>query len=215
MLNRFAFLTQYDDADKLAAERARLMQTENPYGIGAYLGGVTSTAFKPLSFAQPIVPGEYGPFYEIRTYTIAPGGQPETEEACCKVIPRRNEMSMLLTIMGSVEGGPQKMVHIWPYKTIEDRVKARSGKQGRHLAATRWIGAAHLAAVRAFRGNVVLRPKVDRRHRRVPGNATHVFERHQQMQWRSILSDQVADGFMADRVREDTHLDAEHGLQYI
>ncbi|MET1047674.1 MAG: NIPSNAP family protein, partial [Hyphomicrobium sp.] len=45
VLNRFAFLTQYDDADKLAAERARLMQTENPYGIGAYLGGVTSTAF--------------------------------------------------------------------------------------------------------------------------------------------------------------------------
>jgi hypothetical protein len=77
VLNRFAFLTQYDDADKLAAERARLMQTENPYGIGAYLGGVTSTAFKPLSFAQPIVPGEYGPFYEIRTYTIAPGGLPK------------------------------------------------------------------------------------------------------------------------------------------
>lgn len=132
VLNRFAFLTQYDDADKLAAERARLMQTENPYGIGAYLGGVTSTAFKPLSFAQPILPGEYGPFYEIRTYTISPGGLPETEEAWSKVIPRRNEMSMLLTIMGSVEGGPQKMVHIWPYKTIEDRVKARgqASKEG-------------------------------------------------------------------------------------
>jgi hypothetical protein len=41
-------------------------------------------------------------------------------------------MSMLLTIMGSVEGGPQKMVHIWPYKTIEDRVKARgqASKEG-------------------------------------------------------------------------------------
>ncbi|WP_454856428.1 NIPSNAP family protein [Rhizobium binxianense] len=132
ILNRFAFLTCYDDADQLAAERARLMRTDDPYGIGAYLGGVTSTAFKPLSFAQPVVPGDYGPFYEIRTYTLAPGGLPETEEAWSKVIARRNEMSMLLTIMGSVEEGPQKMVHIWPYRTIEDRVKARAqaGKEG-------------------------------------------------------------------------------------
>ena len=126
VLNRFAFLTRYDGAKELAAERARLIETENPYGIGPYLGGVNSTAFKPLSFAAPVEPGTYGPFYEFRTYTIAPGGLPETETAWAKVIPRRNEMSKLLTIMGSVEGAPQKMVHIWPYKTIEDRVKARA-----------------------------------------------------------------------------------------
>ena len=108
------------------------METEDPYGIGSYLGGIDSTAFKPLFFAQPVVPGEYGPFYEFRTYTVAPGGLPETAEAWSKVIPRRNEMSRLLTIMGSVEEGPQKMVHIWPYKTIEDRVKARgqASKEG-------------------------------------------------------------------------------------
>ncbi len=126
VLNRFAFLTRYDDAENLAAERKRLIETENPYGIGTYIGGISSTAFKPLSFANPVVPGQYGPFYEFRTYTVAPGGLPETEAAWAKVIPRRNEMSMLLTIMGSVEGAPQKMVHIWPYKTIEERVKARA-----------------------------------------------------------------------------------------
>jgi hypothetical protein len=126
VLNRFVFLTRYDDAGKLAAERKRLIETENPYGIGSYIGGINSTAFKPLSFANPVAPGQYGPFYEFRTYTVAPGGLPETEAAWARVIPRRNEMSMLLTIMGSVEGAPQKMVHIWPYKTIEDRVKARA-----------------------------------------------------------------------------------------
>jgi len=132
VLNRFAFLTRYDDVKALTAERARLMETEDPYGIGQYLGGVSSTAFKPLSFAKPVEPGTYGPFYEIRTYTLAPGGLPETEAAWAKVIDRRHEMSPLLTIMGSVEEGPQKMVHIWPYKTIEDRVKARAqaGKEG-------------------------------------------------------------------------------------
>ncbi|MGV8855966.1 MAG: NIPSNAP family protein [Devosia sp.] len=126
VLNRFAFLTSYESAEDLAAERARLMQTEDAYGIGKYLGGINSTAFSPLFFAKPVVPGSFGPFYEFRTYTIAPGGLPETAEAWSKIIERRHAMSPLLTIMGSVEEGPQKMVHIWPYNSIEDRVKARA-----------------------------------------------------------------------------------------
>ncbi|WP_375449930.1 NIPSNAP family protein [uncultured Devosia sp.] len=126
VLNRFAFLTSYDSAEALAKERARLMQTEDAYGIGKYIGGISSTAFSPLSFAKPIVPGTYGPFYEFRTYTIAPGGLPETEEAWGKIIGRRNAISPLLTNMVSIEGAPTKMVHIWPYNSLEDRVKARS-----------------------------------------------------------------------------------------
>ena len=134
VLNRFAFLTAYEDAGTLAAERARLMDAEDPYGIAPYLGGVNSTAFKPLFFMadKPVEPGEWGPFYELRTYSIAPGGLPETAEAWSKIVERRNEMSKLLMVMGSIEEGPQKMVHIWPYKSIEDRMKARAqaGKEG-------------------------------------------------------------------------------------
>ncbi|SEQ27372.1 NIPSNAP protein [Faunimonas pinastri] len=149
VLNRFAFLTAYEDEDKLAAERARLMKTEDPYGIGAHLGAVHSTAFKPLPFMdEPIVPGEYGPFYEIRTYSIAPGGLPETAEAWSKVVERRQEMSRLLTVMGSVEEGPLQMVHVWPYKTIEDRMKARAqaGKEGIWPPPG---GSAHLTALQS------------------------------------------------------------------
>lgn len=126
ILNRFAFLTQYDSLEALGAERVRLMQTDNPYGIGPYLGGINSTAFKPLAFARPIVAGSYGPFYEFRTYTLAPNGLAETEAAWAKIIDRRHAMSPLLTNMASIEGAPQKMVHVWPYKSIEDRVAARS-----------------------------------------------------------------------------------------
>lgn len=132
VLNRFAFLTQYESVEALTAERARLMQAENPYGIGQYLGGVNSTAFKPLSFSKPIVAGSYGPFYEFRTYTLAPNGLPDTEAAWAKIVERRNEMSPLLTNMASIEEGPQKMVHIWPYHSIEARMAARgqASKEG-------------------------------------------------------------------------------------
>ncbi len=131
-LNRFAFLTAYDDLDALMEERARLMTADDPYRIGTHLAAVTNTAFKPLSFAKPIVPGAYGPFYEFRTYTLAPNGLAETQAAWAKIIDRRHEISPLLTNMASIEEGPQKMVHIWPYQTIESRMIARiqAGKEG-------------------------------------------------------------------------------------
>lgn len=131
-LNRFAFLTAYEDVEALVEERGRLMTANDPYKIGTYLAGVTSTAFKPLSFSKPIVPGSYGPFYEFRTYTLAPNGLAETEAAWAKIIDRRHEMSPLLTNMASIEQGPQKMVHIWPYRTIESRMTARgqASKEG-------------------------------------------------------------------------------------
>lgn len=131
-LNRFAFLTAYESVDALTAERARLMNTENPYLIGEHLGIINRTAFKPLSFAKPIVPGSFGPFYEFRTYTLQPKGLPDTEAAWAKIVDRRNEISPLLVNMVSIEEGPQKMVHIWPYKSIEERMLARgqASKEG-------------------------------------------------------------------------------------
>lgn len=126
VLNRFAFLTAYESVEALTKERARLMQTEDPYGIAPYLGGVQSTAFKPLFFMGDIETGDFGPFYEFRTYSLAPQGLPETAEAWSKVVPRRNEISKVLTVMASIEEGPTKMVHVYPYKSIADRMAARA-----------------------------------------------------------------------------------------
>lgn len=132
VLNRFAFITAYESVEALTAERARLMQTEDAYGIAPYLGGVQSTAFKPLFFMGDIETGSFGPFYEFRTYTLAPNGLPETAEAWSKVVPRRNEISKVLTVMASIEEGPTKMVHIYPYASISDRqaARAQASKEG-------------------------------------------------------------------------------------
>jgi hypothetical protein len=132
VLNRFAFITAYESVEALVEERARLMTTEDAYGIAPYLGGVVSTAFKPLFFMGDIETGSFGPFYEFRTYTLAPNGLPETAEAWSKVVPRRNEISKVLTVMASIEEGPQKMVHIYPYASIADRqaARAQASKEG-------------------------------------------------------------------------------------
>lgn len=126
VLNRFTLLTAYDDAEALFADRARILKSADPYGIGKYLGSVTSAAYEPFAFMGDIETGSFGPFYEIRTYAVAPGGMPSTVDAWSKVIERRQEMSKLLTVMQSIGSTPQTMVHIWPYSSIEERSKARA-----------------------------------------------------------------------------------------
>jgi hypothetical protein len=126
VLNRIAVLTAYEDLEKLNADRAATLNAADPYGVSAYLGGIDKAAFKPLSFAADIEPGSFGPFYEIRTYEIAPGGLTETETAWSKVVERRNTLSKLLMVMASVDTLPTRMVHFWPYKGLDERAKMRA-----------------------------------------------------------------------------------------
>ncbi len=131
-VNRAAILTAYDDMASLLKDREATMGVANPYGLSNYLSNIDKAAFQPLSFSQDIEPGAYGPFYEIRTYEIAPGGLPETEAAWAKVVEERNKLSKLLMVMASVDTMPTRMVHIWPYSSLDQRASARAeaGKLG-------------------------------------------------------------------------------------
>ena len=126
VLNRIAILTGYESVELLQADRAAVLSSADPYGVSTYLSHIETAAFKPLSFTSPIVPGQFGPFFEIRTYEIAPKGLPETEAAWAKVVEQRNTISPLLMVMGSIDTLPTKMVHLWPYKSLDDRAKARA-----------------------------------------------------------------------------------------
>jgi hypothetical protein len=132
VLNRIAILTAYPDLNALSEDRAHIMGAGDHYGFAPELASFEQTAYRPLSFSEPIKPAKYGPFYEIRTYGIAAGKLGPTSEAWAKGIDRRNALSRLLAIMASVETVPQRMLHIWPYASLDDRaaVRARASKEG-------------------------------------------------------------------------------------
>jgi NIPSNAP len=132
VLNRIAILTEYGDSEALMAERKTIMDAGDKFGFAPQLANFEQTAYKPLSFSEPIKPSKYGPFYEIRTYTVAAGKLEPTSDAWAKGIGRRNELSKLLAIMGSLETVPQRMLHIWPYSSLDERaaVRARASKEG-------------------------------------------------------------------------------------
>jgi hypothetical protein len=131
-LNRIAILNAYEDPAALKADRDAAVAQADPYGVSTYLGGIDRASFKPLSFMGDIAPGAHGPYYEMRTYEIAPDGIPDTEAAWSRVVDQRRTISPLLMVMASLDTTPTRMVQFWPYKSLDDRAKARAeaGKQG-------------------------------------------------------------------------------------
>jgi hypothetical protein len=132
VLNRIAILSEYPDARALAEDRAGTMESSDRFVFAQQLASFERTVYAPLAFSEPIKPGKYGPFYEIRTYGISPGGLQPTSDAWSKGIGRRNELSKLLAVMGSMDTTPQRMLHIWPYASLDHRAstRARASKEG-------------------------------------------------------------------------------------
>ncbi len=125
VLNRALILSAYESLDDLHRDRAR-SDENNAFGVGQYLNAIDRNAYRPLGFMSDIEIGSYGPFFEIRTYELAAGGLPETEAAWAKMVEQRQQISKLLMVMASVESAPQRMLQIWPYKSLNDRTAARA-----------------------------------------------------------------------------------------
>jgi hypothetical protein len=125
-LNRIAVLSAYGDLMSLQADRAATLGATDPYGVSTYLNGVDTAAFRKLSFVADIESDSFGPYYEIRTYEIAPGGLAETEAAWSKVVEKRMMLSKLLMVMASVDTLPTRMVQIWPYTSLSERAQIRA-----------------------------------------------------------------------------------------
>lgn len=126
ILNRFLVLSAYDSLEALSRDRAHVIESRNPFGIGAYLNGLDRGAYEPLPFMADIAVGAYGPLYEVRSYEVAAGGLAETAEAWGKVVEQRQAISKLLMVMASVDTAPQRMVHFWPYPNASARMDARA-----------------------------------------------------------------------------------------
>ena len=86
--------------------------------------------------------------YEVRTYTLKPDGLAPTIELWRKAVPGRATVSPLLAAMTSVTGAVTRFMHIWPYKSPDERMRLRD----KAVANGVWPppgGPGHLAAQQA------------------------------------------------------------------
>jgi hypothetical protein len=126
MLNQIMAIREFDSAQAAAQAREQTVMGENPFGVGEFINSMTSDTYAPLPFLPKLQPGTYGPFFEVRTYLMKGGVSGGNMQRWEKALPKRIERSPLLVAMNSVSGLMPQFVHIWPYKSMDERYSVRT-----------------------------------------------------------------------------------------
>ena len=118
-------LHAYADLDGLNHDRDTVAQSPERYGLGDALLGASTVAYRPFPFMDPVAAGEVGPFFEVRTYRLRVGAAPSVIETWRRSLPARSELSKPLLVMVSTDGDGPSMVHVWPYRSLDERHRIR------------------------------------------------------------------------------------------
>ncbi len=87
-------------------------------GASDYTAG-RPRVFTPLERRLPML-------YEMRIYTLTPGGVAEFEENFAQVIEKRNELSPIVGFFHSEVGDLNRVMHIWRYENSDHRAEVRA-----------------------------------------------------------------------------------------
>ncbi|MBI3044887.1 MAG: NIPSNAP family protein [Betaproteobacteria bacterium] len=128
-LNQIIHVWPYKDLE----ERGRIRDTAVKEGAGKwppktaeFLARQRSEIFMQFSFSPEIKPGKQGPFFEMRVYTYAAGQLGNLTKAWEAAIPNRLKHGPATAIWYSELGGLNQFVHIWPYKSLDERWAMRN-----------------------------------------------------------------------------------------
>ncbi len=125
-LNQIFLLREYASDAERAKQREAQAHSGNPLGIAEFITAIASDIYVPFPFIPKIEPGERGPFFEIRTYLMKPDGLAGTIEAWRTSLDARMKLSPVMAAMYSVTGLMPRFMHIWPYKSLDERHRIRA-----------------------------------------------------------------------------------------
>jgi NIPSNAP len=125
-LNEIVHVWPYQDAAERLRVRGEAMKDANwPPKIADFVLTMQSELLVPFPFSPELKPGQLGPVYEMRIYTIKPGTLPSIIERWAAKIPERTKLSPL-ALAGHIDvGEANRYIHIWPYKSLDDRAAIR------------------------------------------------------------------------------------------
>jgi NIPSNAP len=125
-LNQILLIRAGRDIMHIHADRERILRTEDPFGIGDYIIGMSMDIYVSFPFMAPMKAGQCGPVFEVRTYVLKPDGVVATIELWRKSVPDRASLSPLLAAMHSITGTVTRFMHIWPYTDLNARARLRA-----------------------------------------------------------------------------------------
>ena len=124
-VNQILLIRKAPEAAATLERRLALLTSASPFGIGEFIVATAMDTYVPFDFIAPLRPGEFGPCYEVRTYMLKPGGLAPTVELWRKAVPGRSTVSPVLAAMTAVTGAVTRFMHIWPYKSFDERARLR------------------------------------------------------------------------------------------
>jgi hypothetical protein len=75
-------------------------------------------------FRLDIAPGH---FYELRMYSLVPGGIPRFVQPMLEILPLREKYSINMGVWAPLTGDLNQLVHMWAYKDLAHRSAVRGG----------------------------------------------------------------------------------------
>jgi hypothetical protein len=125
-INQILLIRSHKSEAAMIEERAAILESKNPLEIGELIVSMMIDTYVSFPFIAPMTPGQYGPFYEVRTYMLKPDGLAATIELWRKAVPGRAKVSPLLAAMYCVAGPAFRFMHIWPYSSLDERQRLRA-----------------------------------------------------------------------------------------
>ena len=123
-LNQIVHIWPYDDLNQRAEIRAKAVADGGgPPQNGDLIVDMQSEIYHPAPFMTPLGERNIGPLYEMRIYTYPPQAIPKVLDAWAAGIDAREKLSPLVGCWYSEIGALNKFVHMWAYKSFEERLR--------------------------------------------------------------------------------------------
>jgi hypothetical protein len=125
-LNQFMHIWGYKDmAERTAIRAAAVKDGAWPPPIAEFLVSQKSEIMNQTPFSPELKPSNNGPFFEWREYTHAPGQLPIMMKNWEIALPTRTQFGPITALWYSELGGLNKWIHVWPYKSLDQRNEVR------------------------------------------------------------------------------------------
>jgi hypothetical protein len=132
-LNQILHIWPYKDTKEREKIRAEAVNSGAwPPKISDYILNQHVEIMVPWSFSPELTPGNYGPYYEMRSYICKAGTIKDTKEAWLTKLKARTALSPMSGVFSVDIGTALKIVHLWPYRDLKQRsiIRKKSADEG-------------------------------------------------------------------------------------
>lgn len=125
-LNQIVHVWPYRDLAERSRIRAESVRDGSwPPPIRDHVLAMRSDIMMPFAFSPELKPAKVGPIFEMRTYAYKTGELPKIVKIWEEAMPARLAYGPVTALWYSEFGALNKFVHIWPYRSLQERTEIR------------------------------------------------------------------------------------------